>query len=59
MKRWVLNILMRLLEVLEMETVEWVFDEDRHPTLAAIETCYFAYINAQMCTIQDKLDKEV
>ena len=58
-KQWVINILEYILKPLE--SVEWLFDEEKHPTLAEVEDKFFAYINRLWLWIGrlDSLPEEV
>lgn len=59
MPKWVINILEYVLNALELETVEWLFDEEKHPTLAAVEDRYFTYISNMIQRLQAYRTKEV
>ena len=51
-KRLVMSVLDRIFNVLD--TLEWLLDEEKHPTLAAVEDACFAFLNELEIALTEK-----
>ena len=51
-RRLIMSVLDRIFNALD--TIEWLFDEEKHPTLAAVEGACFAYLNELEIALTEK-----